>query len=133
MARINVKLNADDLQGGSGELHPDGPMRVTVKDVTLKEKNDKTGTYLAWRLDPNDEKAKSKRPVWVNTSLQTGKMAGLKAILDAGQIPYEIASDGTIDFDTDNAIGADLIVNIGHDEYEGTPKNTVKFPYSKVK
>lgn len=133
MARINVKLTDEDLEGGGGgEPHPEGPMRMKVHSYQIKNKNDGSGQYISWRLNPDQEGVTSKKPVWLNTSIAAGKFKGTKAFLDACQAPYEIDANKNIDFDPDDVVGSSLIVNLGIEEYNQVPKNTVNFPYQKV-
>ena len=135
MAHINVRLSDEDLAGGEGggEPHPEGPMRMIVHSYQVKEKNDGSGKYISWRLNPNQDGITSKKPVWLNTSIASGKFKGTKAFLDAAQIPYELDAEKNLTFDPDDGISAELIVNLGIETYNNKARNNVNFPYQKVK
>jgi len=138
MAHINVQLtDADRETGGGDEVHPEGPLRLKVHSYEIKTKNDGSGKYVSWRLDPSGDTVTLKRPVWLNTSLKSGSLKGLIWFLDAIQVPYEKAQVAgvvtEIQFDPDNCAGAEFIATIGVREYAGKPQNEVKLPYTKVK
>lgn len=135
MAHINVNLDADnDIPQSGDEIHPDGPMRVRVHSYEIKTKNDNSGQYISWRVDPSQEGVTLKRPIFFNTSLGKGKLKGTIALLSALQVPYEINADKTLlSFDPDEAIGQEFIGNLGNETYDGKAKNTMNFPYQKVK
>ena len=123
MAHINVDLNnvPDD------DLHPEGMLHVRVVESEVREKKDKTGKYISWRLDPVNPPTGIKRPVYLITSLTD--LTGLKRFLKAAGHSWD--SDGT--FNTTDVHGRELMVNLEIEEYEGEKQNKVKFPYKPVR
>lgn len=125
MAHINVNLEA--VEDGGGDVHPEGPMHLRLVSYEIKSKKDDADKkYIAWRADPASPDAPNKRPVWFNTSLSN--LVGLKALVKAVGASFD--ANG---FDPDDMIGGEFIAKLGVETYNDIPKNTVNFPYQKVK
>lgn len=123
MAHIDVNL--DDVK--EGELHPEGLTLVRIaKGEIRSKKGDESSKYINWQLEAID--TDNKRPLYLMTSLKLEALWNLKSFLQEAGVQWN--SDGS--FDTEEALGAEIYVTVGQEEYDGTIRNTVKKPYKKA-
>jgi hypothetical protein len=124
MAHIDVNL--DEVQD-QGEAHPEGLTLVRIAKAEIKsKKGDEGSKYINWQLEPIG--TDNHRPLFLITSLKTDALWNLKGFLKEAGVQWN--SDGS--FDTEEALGAEVHVTVGLEEYDGQIRNRVKPPYKRA-
>ena len=113
--RIEI-ADFDDVQTGFDPI-PNGRFPFTISGCEKKKAIEGSGEYLSWELTCNDSDHQG-RKLWNNTSLQPQALFALKGFLEAAGCDME--SDG---FNTEDAVGCKLDVQVGQKEYEGKITN----------
>ena len=124
MARIDVNL--DEAPDSFGELHPEGMLAVRIVSGEVRDTKSGDGKYINWRLDPIE--SENKKPVWLMTSLKREALWNLKALLKSARVQW--STDGS--FDLEDAFGAELLVNVKHEMYQGELRERVGTPYKAL-
>lgn len=119
MAIINVNLNDADQKP-----HPEGPTHVRIDKYEVKDNKEDDGQHILWTLEVVG--SDNSTPLWLRTSLKKQALFVLNAFLKAAGVTRN--PDGT--FDADEALGKELVVNVGEEIWEGEPRNTVDRPFA---
>lgn len=90
-----------------------------VELVEAADKGDLDGFFLAWTAEviAGDYVRKN---LWWNTSLKKKAQWNVKKMFDTAGVPYEEDN-----FESTDMIGAELILVVEEDSYQGKPKNNV--------
>jgi hypothetical protein len=124
MARPNRKksnvitVNFKGVEG-RGVLLPEGEYPAEVTDCS--QEDGANAPYLKWEFTITAGEFKG-RKAWTNTSLAPQALWNLRGLLEA--MGVEIP-DSEYDIDLSEAIGSNLNIVIGHEEYEGRDRARV--------
>lgn len=117
-----MRVTVDTTEAKSFELAEPGPYEMTVHAIGEPTKGEKS-TYVAVEFaftDPKMDQVCGK--VFRNYPI-TGKGAGFFREFWKATTGVDIPIGTQLDVDLDDAIGRPLIVDIGHETYEGRSKN----------
>ena len=121
MAKITVPENFDDIV--EQEAIPPGAYLCIIQEC--EEGESKAGKpMISWRAEIDDpdvgEDLQGRSLFWYNV-LSKAALWNLKRCLDAAGVPYEGDS-----FETQDALGAKIVLVVKADEFEGKPTAAVK-------
>lgn len=136
---MKITLNTDisDIEPSEFTALPEGEYRVRcTKEPQVKSGN--KADYIAWTFEIVNHPEHEGRQITHNTSIskkaiEIGTLDGLVAVLDALDIPYEVA-DGKTSFDTALATGQEAIVELSQRiVYKDGQGNVVNNPSEEEK
>ena len=116
MAKIELSTNLDKVEVTEFEPIPEGEYRVECsKEPEVKE--GKKAPYVSWQFEIVNHPEYEGRRLTHNTSLsekavELGTIEGIKAVLEALDIPWETTPNGGTSFDTAMAPGQEAIVEV---------------------
>lgn len=115
-----IKVDFSDADVEFSPVEP-GEYRAQIVSVEQREARETGKPYLnvGFQLLDNG------RRVWRNYSLQPQALWALKQLLVAAGVDPEQLS-GETELDTDELVGAEVTVTIGHREWEGTVRAEVR-------
>jgi len=122
---MRVDTNLNDVK----EYIEPGWYPVRITDGDLRTTKDGESQYVAWELevfDSEDPEANDEK-LWLNTSLKASALGMLKRFLETAAVdgePIGWNEDGS--FNTEDAMGAILEVQVEVTEWQGRPQNNVR-------
>lgn len=114
------KLDFTGVETG-GKAVPDGNYLAEVVSVEEKEGNESGEPYLAWKWKILEGPGKG-ATVYDNTSLQPQALWRLRGMLES--MGFDVP-DGAMDFDEQDCIGEQCILEITNEKYNGKDKPRV--------
>jgi len=122
MAKLGINLHEVEVK--SFEPVPDGRYLARITSVDIKQKDESSAPYLEVQLEITEDGAYVNRRLWHYASTSKDGQFRVKQLFDAAGVEYGE------DCDTDDLLGAEVVVAVAVESYQGKLRNKVTDVFS---